>query len=1204
MKAKRTGKVRRERARRCRFALEALEPRIVLDGQLGTEIAQIAADPADFARFESTDDLQQFLVDAAVDRWKDLFGTETNRWRYTPVYDERLDLISNSPAFADAASVPQTLGQSFDGTNIQVNGVDEADLVKTDGEYLYVANDGRLLIIDVRNPAELSLAAEIQLDTYAGELYVSGDRLVLLSNQYSVTPYVVRGLWFPSDDYGPHTSLAIYDITDRTSPKLIQETTFDGNLTASRRIDDLIYLVTSDQLHLPRPDMKCETIPYDNQTNTSPTDNLVADSFVALPAFWPEFPQESCVYETQDEYLAHVENEILDLAMPSFETTDPKGEVIASGLISKPADTYKPLTDALGNVTSIVVVDLSTETSGISASTSLITDYSSTVYASAQNIYVATNSYEGGGNSSTTLQQFAIPDDGKSVDLVAVGTVPGTLLNQFALDEYEGHLRVVTSTGWGSERTNQLFVLKQLGTSLDVVGSIDEIATGESVFAVRFLGDEAFVVTFRVIDPLFTIDLSDPTSPAIAGELEIPGFSNYLHPISEDLILGLGRDDGGFRGPPQLSLFDVSDFSLPERIDKFVFEGASWSEAFYNHHAISYFPDSQIAVVPFQGSHGFCVDGATFGVCYPRQANAFWVVQIDTASDEKSLHLLGTIEHEDTPLRSVRIGEYLITVSTGTVKATELLQPNSLIDELYFGKIAFMDYVTVDSREREVELDVLHNDRLEGDARIVEVGSSATGAIIEIAGDGKMLLYTPAENSDARNDSFEYTVESGGRRDTTVVQVNIVHEKVADRMVRLAKADLTDRLGHADAAHHIRLTKVSPREWPDSCLGVAAEDVVCAQVITPGFKIVFEYALTEYIYHTDTGDRVIAVDDPVVETEDLIQIRAEVLNSAGEPATSLLVGEEATLQIHAYDLRGDARGVFAAYFDVLFDPAQIAEFGSVNHSADFGDGLSGAIDEAGLIDELGGFNSEADSASTLVVSIPFVAASSGELRFTTQAADVLPAHDSLLLGLNSPIPFDRIRFGEIVIQVVEFLHNDEEPMDANMDGEMTPLDALIVMNHINRHGAGPVNAGVIHALRAAAAEAHATRFAADVNRDGFISPIDVLLIVNALEAHSHRLAEGEAVAAETRSDNLPPIRPVLVTSSAPSQASANTSTMARRITLPSITPPKHESVYVFPLLDELAQAVSQRKSEPDTSSQKDEFFAELAALASTDWWRD
>lgn len=761
-------------------------------------------------------------------------------------------------------------------------------------------------------------------------------------------------------------------------------------------------------------------------------------------------------------------------------------------------------------MTSILVVDLSSDAGGIADSTSVLTDYASNVYASHDSIYIASNTYDGEGHTSTTIQQFDVAEDGASVDLTAVGNVRGTLLNQFAMDEHEGHLRLVTSTGWGEARTNSLFVLASQGTSLDVVGSIDDIASGESVFAVRFVGDEAFVVTFRVIDPLFTINLSDPADPTIVGELEIPGFSNYLHPISEDLLLGLGRAGDRFNSSPQLSLFDVSDFALPDRVDQFIFEGVSWSEAFANHHAISYFADSQIAVIPLFGSYRSCDGFGVVGDCEPRAKNGFWVVQIDTSSDDKTINLLGIVEHADAPLRSVRIDDNLFTISTNHVKVTELSNPDELIDEVYIGRVAFGDYFNVDERDLGKTLDVLANDHVEADASLFEVSSTAKGGIVAIAEDGKTLVYTPPEDPGVRHDSFEYTVESGGQIDSATVRVQISRESTKARMIRLATEHLVERYGIDKSEGEFQLTSAVSVDWPNGCLGVAHNDEVCTQAIVPGFKIIFEYALAQVVYHTDSGGRVVPVNDPVISSESVIQIRAEVVDAAGNPVTSLLEGESATLLIHATDLRDDPLGVFASYIDVRFDPNRAKEVGPIDHGVTFVHGNSGVVTTDGLIDEVGGFTPSGDPLSTQVVSIPFVAGVSGELRFTTEPADEKPAHDMLVFGLNSPIPRRLVEYGDVVIEVLGSLQNEVDPTDANMDGKMTPLDALVVMNHINRFGSGPVNGGAVRALRAAASDAHSRWFAADVNRDWFISPIDVLLIFNAL-ADRHRIfAEGEA----------------------------------------------------------------------------------------------
>jgi inhibitor of cysteine peptidase len=205
-------------------------------------------------------------------------------------------------------------------------------------------------------------------------------------------------------------------------------------------------------------------------------------------------------------------------------------------------------------------------------------------------LYLASGSYDG----TTDITKFRI--DGMNIGYAGSGKVKGNLLNQFSMDEFEGNLRVAT-TVW--EEGNNLFVLDG---SLNIIGSVTGLAKGETIYSVRFMGDKGYIVTFRTMDPLFVFDLSDPRAPKVTGELKMPGFSNYLHPVGDGLILGIGmetrelieRDAAGnetavgFRqGGLKISLFDVSDMGKPREITNLVIgESGSYSEALYNHKAV------------------------------------------------------------------------------------------------------------------------------------------------------------------------------------------------------------------------------------------------------------------------------------------------------------------------------------------------------------------------------------------------------------------------------------------------------------------------------------------------------------------------------------------------------------------------------------------------------------------------------------------
>ncbi len=165
----------------------------------------------------------------------------------------------------------------------------------------------------------------------------------------------------------------------------------------------------------------------------------------------------------------------------------------------------------------------------------------------------------------------------ENLSIEAVGEIPGRLLNQFSLDEYKGYLRVATTIGRWDKSLNDVYVLDE---SLSVIGSVKDLGKGERIYAVRFIGDRGYVVTFRETDPFYVIDLSNPAEPKLKGELKIPGYSSYLHRIDEHLILGIGKEGANVK----ISLFDVSDAEKPKEVDKYILK-ETWSDILRTHHA-------------------------------------------------------------------------------------------------------------------------------------------------------------------------------------------------------------------------------------------------------------------------------------------------------------------------------------------------------------------------------------------------------------------------------------------------------------------------------------------------------------------------------------------------------------------------------------------------------------------------------------------
>jgi uncharacterized secreted protein with C-terminal beta-propeller domain len=298
-----------------------------------------------------------------------------------------------------------------------------------------------------------------------------------------------------------------------------------------------------------------------------------------------------------------------------------------------------------------------------------------TVYASNENLYVATTSYVEpelqttdkqriAADFSTSIHAFDIRGNDPA-EYLASGTVPGHLLNQFSMSEHEGHLRAATTNGspWASGTDSSITVLRRDGERLVRVGQVSGMGKGERIYSVRYVGATAYVVTFRQTDPFYTVDLSDPTAPRVVGELKIPGYSGYLHPIGDHHVLGIGQDataQGRVTGS-KVSLFDVSDLANPTEVATWK-QAKSNTQAEYDHRAFLYWPDRKLAVLPVM-NYSNRGDSAAFQAV---------VLSIDAAGIDE----VGRISHEQSSpiVRSLVAADQLWTVSN------ERLQANAFAD--------------------------------------------------------------------------------------------------------------------------------------------------------------------------------------------------------------------------------------------------------------------------------------------------------------------------------------------------------------------------------------------------------------------------------------------------------------------------------------------------------------------------------------------
>ncbi len=470
--------------------------------------------------------------------------------------EEAMDDSASFDSAADGAAVAQSApaaaeggesaraggGDEFTGTNNQEEGVDEADLVKTDGERLVVVSGNQLQIIDVTGDIpRLVDTVRLPDEFYGGELFLADDTALLMTSGWTAVPFN-RGLvdtsWYPGSPTG-----RILEI-DLNAGEVVTTMDFEGSYLSAREVDGSIRIVLT---------------AAENRFN-----------FV-----FPSNPGAEDTAKAANQQL--VAESTIDMWLPTYQVTDDDG-VVTEGPIVPCERVHLPSDFAGFGSLVVLTVDIS-DGLRLDDSLSVFTD-GQTVYASPDRLAVATPrwpEFDADGDIeevedyNTAIHTFDISDPAASA-YVASGTVRGHLLNQFSMSEHEGYLRVATTDGtpWDSRNSESFVtVLSEQGSDLVQAGQVGGLGEGEQIFAVRFLGDIGYVVTFEQIDPLYTIDLRDPENPVTRGELKIPGFSSYLHPWGDYLIgIGTDGDDEGRTFGAVASLFDVSDIDDPQLVDK------------------------------------------------------------------------------------------------------------------------------------------------------------------------------------------------------------------------------------------------------------------------------------------------------------------------------------------------------------------------------------------------------------------------------------------------------------------------------------------------------------------------------------------------------------------------------------------------------------------------------------------------------------
>ena len=639
-----------------------------VDGALQAKLNVVvqSAETTLFPQFETLSDFQAFLIEDAQTRYEHLFGQP---FYVYPFDGPEVDTLNRSG--------DTKVARDFSETNVQVEGIDEADLMEFDADHLYMLADNDLVILNAWPAEELQ---EISRTTIQGDVigqFLNGDRMTVISQRIDypmeMPPIGVRSapiesdvrIWYP---YEPEysTIVTVLDVSDRTNPHLVQETTFEGRYVQTRAIGDYVYVALTNEAIAPEP----EVITDDD-----------GHSF----------------YETAEQYLARVQNAVgafIDEVLPNFDSVNSAGEIVRSGLIHEPEDIYKPISAEATNIVSLVSINALNDEPGLAGSSGVYTTGASKIYASHEHFFIFEDIYGYGSEDgdATKILQFDWNAGDGSVSFSATGRVAGRMLNQFSADEHEGHLRIATtisnsgSGNWSGLSENDLFVLRDNGGLLEFTGSLQNLALGEAIQSVRFMGPRAFLVTFREVDPLFGLDVSDPTAPEAMGHLTLPGFSSYMQPIDDNHLLTVGKNTPiGFRGPTQVSLFDVSDLTQPIMVDEYTFERFSYSEAEADHHAFGYYARHGLLAVPSIRSH--LVRSDEDGDGYAEATtwitdHELAVLAIDTSAtpgSNQAIRLVSEIAHDSPVRRSGYIGDKLYSIAENSVHVVDVANPRVVI---------------------------------------------------------------------------------------------------------------------------------------------------------------------------------------------------------------------------------------------------------------------------------------------------------------------------------------------------------------------------------------------------------------------------------------------------------------------------------------------------------------------------------------------
>jgi hypothetical protein len=633
----------------------------------------ILARSTQLVQYESCNELEADLKNMVIHEiWADIERADQGGWGRGGLDDAAGD-ASGSPGEGGGRQE----GVDYSGTNNQEQGVDEADFVKTDGYHIYTLNGNRLHIMGVPEFGQLTAESVTKIEGHPRQMLLDGaqNRLVVFSyiDTYSLpADHPLKQLVGYQDSasgwrwrINQLSKVTVLDISNKLAPRLVREVFYEGWYQTARKVDSSIRMGGYSLIE-PSIMWGWGKIYEDSGHNKVIAKNAVRN-FVNRLALADFIPQ---IYVRMPD--GHFEtNSLSEGSCRSF---------------------HRPTDSHARGISSIISFDLLGESLHWDAD-HVVSNWT-TFYASQDTLLLAEPAHDWwwywwyqDDPDQLNIHSFDISVPGQT-RYAGSGRVDGQIVDQFSLDEDKGAIRVATTTGlmwrWWAEREerpeleNHVWVLEDHGAQLDIVGHVGGIAKGERIMSSRFQGDKGYLVTFESIDPLFTLDLTDRTNPRVIGELKVPGFSTYLHPIADGKLLSIGVDPAQ-RWRTQVSLFDVSDFAAPRLDMALPVEAQSswgWSEALYDHKAFQYWAPKKLLAIP-QSTYAHQSFGGEYTYRYLSQ---LVLVNVDPANGV--LGIKGRIDHSPyydaegntrwryvDIRRSIFMGDYVYAISDKAITA-------------------------------------------------------------------------------------------------------------------------------------------------------------------------------------------------------------------------------------------------------------------------------------------------------------------------------------------------------------------------------------------------------------------------------------------------------------------------------------------------------------------------------------------------------